>query len=208
MSQDTNDQASTNSTSLNDYKEEEDEDMIAIESIQADLDTLIWDNQEEKELQMTRREGYRMISNPRSFKTQLFNKAGTKFESMIAKCFQVLNEIDMMILGKEIDPNKLSDKLLNQLQEDVGSTDIQQMAMKADKTREYLEQRKRHDILYTNEKRSAVLDGIAESIGADDLDNNNARHNNQARKTNSEDDLTGSRAKNDSQWAPLQHSCR
>ncbi len=71
------------------------------------------------------------------------------------------------------------------------------MAMKADKTREYLEQRKRHDILYTNEKMSAVLDGIAESVGADDLDDNNPRHNNQARKTNSEYDLNGSRAQND-----------
>ncbi len=103
----------------------------------------------------------------------------------------------MMTLGKERDSNKFLDKLLNQLQEDVGSTDIQQMAIKADKTREYLEQRKRHDILYTNEKRSALLNGIAESVGADDLDDNNPRLNNQDRNTNSEDDLTGSRAKNE-----------
>ncbi len=101
MSQDTNNQASTNSTNLNDHKEEEDEDMSAIESIQADLNTLFWCNQEEKELQMTRQEGYRMISNPRSFKSQLFIEAGPKFESMIAKCCQVLNEMDMMTLGKE-----------------------------------------------------------------------------------------------------------
>jgi hypothetical protein len=105
--------------------------------------------------------------------------------------------MDMMTLGKERDSNKFLDKLLNQLQEDVGSTDIQQMAIKADKTREYLEQRKRHDILYTNEKRSALLNGIAESVGADDLDDNNPRLNNQDRNTNSEDDLTGSRAKNE-----------
>ncbi len=64
MSQDTNNQASTNLTSLNDHKEEEDEDMSAIESIQADLDTLIWENHQEKELQITRQEGYRIISNP------------------------------------------------------------------------------------------------------------------------------------------------
>ena len=73
------------------------------------------------------------------------------------------------------------------------------MASKADEVKEYWEQRNRHDILYTNERRTAILEGLAEgSAGADnDIEDDNPSHNNQARKTNSEDNLTGSRAQND-----------
>ena len=106
--------------------------------------------------------------------------------------------MDLMALGKERDSNKFSDQLLNLLQSDVGSEDLLSMATKADEVREYWEQRNRHDILYTNDRRTAMLEGFAaESAGTDETDDDNPSHNNQARKTNSEDDLTGSRAQND-----------
>ena len=173
--------------------------MSLLGSMQAELDALMWDNQEEEDLQSKRQEGYRMHTNPKSFKTQIFNEAGPKFEKMIAKCSQVLNEMDLMALGKERDTNKFSDKLLNLLQSDVGSEDLLRMALKADEVKEYWEQRNRNDILFTNERRTAILEGLAaESAGADnDIDDDNPSHNNQARKTNSEDNLTGSRAQND-----------
>jgi hypothetical protein len=137
MSQDTNDQYSNDSTTLNDQKEDEEEEMYRGGSMQAELDALMWDNQEEKDLERKRQEGYRMVSNPRSFKSQIFNEAGPKFEKMIAKCAQVLNEMDLMALGKERDTNKFSDKLLNLLQSDVGSEDLLRMAMKADEVKDY-----------------------------------------------------------------------
>jgi hypothetical protein len=199
MSLDTNDQSSSDSTALNDQEEDEEEDMSLLGSMQAELDALIWENQEEKDLQNKMQEGYRMHSNPKSFKNQIFNEAGPKFDKMIAKCSQVLNEMDLMALGKERDTNKFSDKLLNLLQSDVGSEDLLRMASKADEVKEYWEQRNRHDILYTNERRTAILEGLAAgSAGAEnDIDDDNPSHNNQARKTNSEDNLTGSRAQND-----------
>jgi len=199
MSQDTNDQYSNDSTTLNDQKEDEEEEMYRGGSMQAELDALMWDNQEEKDLERKRQEGYRMVSNPRSFKSQIFNEAGPKFEKMIAKCAQVLNEMDLMALGKERDTNKFSDKLLNLLQSDVGSEDLLRMAMKADEVKDYLEQRNRNNILHTNERRTAILEGLAaDSAGADsDSNDDNPIHNNQARKTNSDDSITGSRAQND-----------
>ena len=199
MSQDTNDQYSNDSTTLDDQKEDEEEEMYRGGSMQAELDALMWDNQEEKDLERKRQEGYRMVSNPRSFKSQIFNEAGPKFEKMIAKCAQVLNEMDLMALGKERDTNKFSDKLLNLLQSDVGSEDLLRMAMKADEVKDYLEQRNRNNILHTNERRTTILEGLAaDSAGADsDSNDDNPIHNNQARKTNSDDNITGSRAQND-----------
>ena len=200
MSLDTNDQSSSDATAPNDQEEEEEEaDMSLLGSMQAELDALIWDNQEEKDLQSKRQEGYRMHSNPRSFKNQIFNEAGPKFEKMIEKCSQALNEMEAMALGKGRDPNKFSDKLLQLLQSDVGSEDLLRMASKAEEVKEYWEQRKRNDILYTNERRTAILEGrAADSAGAEnDTDDDNLIHNNQARKTFSEYNLTGSRAKND-----------
>jgi hypothetical protein len=199
MSLDTNDQSSSDVTAPNDQEEDEEEDMSLLGSMQAEMDALIWENQEEKDLQRKRQEGYRMHSNPRSFKNQIFNEAGPKFEKMIAKCSQVLNEMDLMARGKERDTNIFSDKLLNLLQSDVGSVDLRCMAVKADEVKEYWEQRNRNDILYTNERRNAILEGLAEEgAGADNyIDDDNYSHNNQARKTNSEDNLIGSRAQND-----------
>jgi hypothetical protein len=199
MSLDTNDQSSSDSAAPNDQEEDEEVDMSLLGSMQAELDALIWDNQEEKDLQSKRQEGYRMHSNPRSFKNQIFNEAGPKFEKMIEKCSQALNEMEAMALGKGRDPNKFSDKLLQLLQSDVGSEDLLRMASKAEEVKEYWEQRKRNDILYTNERRTAILEGrAADSAGAEnDTDDDNLIHNNQARKTFSEYNLTGSRAKND-----------
>jgi len=199
MSLDTNDQPSSDSTAPNDQEDDEEADMSRIGSIQAELDALLWDNQEEKELQRKRQEGYRMIKNPRSFKHQIFNEAGPKFEKMIEKCSQALNQMETMALGKGRDSNKFSDKLLHLLQSDVGSEDLPRMASKVEEVKEYWEQRKRNDILYTNERRTAILDGLAaESAGAEnDTDDDNLSHKNQARKTYSEYNLTGSRAKND-----------
>jgi hypothetical protein len=179
-----------------DTNDQEEEDTSLLGSMQAELDALIWENQEEKDLQSKRQKGYRMHSNPKSFKNQIFNEAGPKFESMIAKCSEVLNEMDLMARGKERDTNKFSDKLLNLLQSDVGSEDALLMASKADEVREYWEQRNRHDILYTNEKRTAILEGRAAGR-ENDIDDDNPSYNNQARKTNSEDNLIGSRAQND-----------
>jgi hypothetical protein len=73
------------------------------------------------------------------------------------------------------------------------------MAMKADEGKDYLEQRNRNNILHTNERRTAILEGLAtDSAGADsDSNDDNSSHNNQARKTNSDDNITGSRAQND-----------
>ena len=139
-----------------------------------------------------------MHSNPKSFKNQIFNEAGPKFEKMITKCSQVLYEMDLMALGKERDTNKFSDKILNLLQSDVGSEDLRRMAEKADEVKEYWEQRNRNDILYTNKRRTAILEGLAEGSAAagNDTDNDNPSPN-QARKTNDEDNLIGSRAQND-----------
>ena len=199
MSQDTDYRSNSDSTTQNDQMEDDEEEMSLLGSMQAKLDALIWDNQEEKDLQSKRQEGYRMHSNPKSFKNQIFNEAGPKFEKMVAKCAQVLNEMDLMALGKERDTNKFSDKLLNLLQSDVGSEDLRRMAEKADEVKEYWEQRNRNDILYTNEKRTAILEGLAAGSANEDDDINNDKfsHNNQACKTNSEDNLTGSKAKND-----------
>jgi hypothetical protein len=179
-----------------DTNDQEEEDTSLLGSMQAELDALIWENQEEKDLQSKRQKGYRMHSNPKSFKNQIFNKAGPKFDTMIAKYSEVLNEMDSMARGKERDTNKFSDTLLKLLQSDVGSEDVLRMANKADKVREYWEQRNRNDILYTNEKRTAILEGLAAGR-ENDIDDNNPSHNNQARKTNSEDNLIGSRAQND-----------
>ena len=199
MSLDTNDQSSSDSTAPDDQEDDEEADMSRIGSIQAELDALLWDNQEEKELQSKRQEGYRMLKNPRSFKHQIFNEAGPRFEKMIEKCSQALNQMEAMALGKGRDSNKFSDKLLHLLQSDVGSEDLPRMASKVEEVKEYWEQRKRNDILYTNERRTAILDGLAAgSAGAEnDTDDDNLIHNNQARKTYSEYNLTGSRAKND-----------
>jgi hypothetical protein len=199
MSLDTNDQSSSDSTAPNDQEEDEEVDMSLLGSMQAELDALIWDNQEEKDLQSKRQEGYRMHSNPRSFKHQIFNEAGPKFEKMIAKCSQALNEMEVMAQGKERDPNKFSDKLLYLLQSDVGSEDLLRMASKAEEVKEYWEQRNRNDILYTNERRTAILEGLAAGSAGEenDTDDDNLIHNIQARKTFSEYNLTGSRAKND-----------
>jgi hypothetical protein len=73
------------------------------------------------------------------------------------------------------------------------------MASKADKVKEYLEQCNKNDILYTNERRTAILEGrAAGSAGEEnDTDDDNLIHNIQARKTFREYNLTGSRAKND-----------
>ena len=199
MSLDTNDQSSSDSTTRNNQKEDEEEDMSLLGSMQAELDDLIWENQEEKDLQSKRQEGYRMQSNPKSFKNQIFNEAGPKFENMIAKCSQVLNEMDLMALGKERDNIKFSDKLLKLLISDVGSEDLLRMAVKADEVKEYWEQRNRNDILNTNKRRTAILVGLAAGSAGEDnyINDDNPSHNNQARKTNSEDNLTGSRAQND-----------
>jgi len=199
MSLDTNDQSSSDLTAPNDQEDDEEADMSRIGSIQAELDALLWDNQEEKELQSKRQEGYRMLKNPRSFKHQIFNEAGPKFEKMIEKCSQALNQMEAMALGKGRDSNKFSDKLLHLLQSDVGSEDLPRMASKVEEVKDYWEQRKRNDILYTNERRTAILDGLtADSAGAEnDTDDDNLSHKNQARKTYSEYNLTGSRAKND-----------
>ena len=199
MSLDTNDQSSSDSTALNDQEKDEEDDMSLVGEMQAELDTLIWENNEEKDLQSKRQEGYRMHPNPKSFKNQIFNEAGPKFEKMIAKCSQVINEMELMARGKERDTNKFSDKLLNLLQSDVGSEDLRRMAEKADEVKEYWEQRNRNDILYTNKRRTAILEGLAEgSAGAEnDIDDDNPSLNNRARKTNDEDNLIGSRAQND-----------
>ena len=118
---------------------------------------------------------------------------------MIAKCSQALNEMEVMAQGNERDPNKFSDKLLYLLQSDVGSEDLLRMASKAEEVKEYWEQRHRNDILYTNKRRTAILEGLAEgSAGAEnDIDDDNPSHNNRARKTNDEEYLIGSRAQND-----------
>ena len=199
MSLDTNDQSSSDSTALNDQEKDEEDDMSLVGDMQAELDALIWENKEEKALQSKRQEGYRMHPNPKSFKNQIFNEAGPKFEKMIAKCSQVIKEMDLMARGKERDTNKVSDKLLNLLQSDVGSEDLRRMAEKADEVKEYWEQRNRNDILYTNKRRTAILEGLAEgSAGAEnDINDDNPSHNNRARKTNDEENLIGSRAQND-----------
>ena len=122
---------------------------------------------------------------------------------MIKKFSQVPNEIDMMALGKVRDPTKCSDKLLKLLQSDAGSRELKQMAKKADGIRDYLKERNINDILYTNKKRNAVIGCIeesvreVESIEIEKIDDINPSHNNQARKTNGEDNLTASRAQND-----------
>jgi hypothetical protein len=165
-------------------------------SIQDELDALNWDNQEEEKLQRARQEKYRLVKNPVSFRSQVFNEAGPSLEGMANKCAQVLAEMESMNLGHGRDAARFSDKLLTLLHVELASRDMGQMMAKVEDERERLDDLKRHDIIDTSKMRTDILEKRLESSADAGSNDEDVVNNNQARKTNSAAS-TGSRAQNE-----------
>ena len=167
-------------------------------SLAEELEILQWDTHENEERRRLQQEMFRMIE-PKNFQDQLSNEAGPTLKGMIEKCVQVEHEMMNMSSGQVRDASRYSDTLLQELQKEAASSDIDKMMKQAEKVRGDLEASYLAEVMQTESSRNAAIDETfkfaeweADAINVGDIETNT-----QARKTRSGERLTESRAKND-----------
>ena len=168
-------------------------------SLTEELEILQWDTHENEEQRRLQQKMFRIIE-PKNFRDQLSNEAGPTLKGMIEKCVQVEHEMMNMSQGQARDASRYSDKLLQELQKEAASSDIDKMMEKAEKVRGDLEVIYLAEVMQTNDSRNAAIEeafqfGEWEEAGV--INDGDTATNTQARKTRSGDRLTESRAKND-----------